>query len=401
MEIFNINWKGIVQETLMITSFVIIMMLLIEFVNVLTRGKLSQKLSKNIYVQVITGTLLGLIPGCMGTFTAVSLYTHRMLSFGALVATMIATSGDEAYFMLAWIPKTALLIFAITATLAVVTGIIVDKVFKNKSFVAKHDFSFDIHEKNCNDKNNCLFAFRNISFLPARMVLVTIVGGVLALTLTGWIGHSHSSKLMFSLPEKETGKMMQIADITESTQTEHTHIHAEECENENHNDQVHEAEHNHEHSIDWIKITIIISSLFALIIILFTSEHFVKQHLINHVIKTHLLKIFLWIAATLIAISLILHNFDVGVWVYNNMFFILILALLLGIIPQSGPHLVFVVMFIQGIIPFSILLASSIVQDGHGSLPLLAESKKSFAIMKIINILVGLLVGTLGLFLNF
>jgi hypothetical protein len=83
------------------------------------------------------------------------------------------------------------------------------------------------------------------------------------------------------------------------------------------------------------------------------------------------------------------------------MFFILIIAVLLGLIPQSGPHLIFVVLFIQGVIPFSILLASSIVQDGHGSLPLLAESKKSFVIMKIINILVGLLIGGVGLLLNF
>ena len=403
MEIFDINWKAIVQETLMITSFVIIMMLLIEFINVLTRGKLSQKLSKNIYVQVVIGTFLGLIPGCMGTFTAVSLYTHRMLSFGALVATMIATSGDEAYFMLAWIPKEALLIFAASSVLAIITGIIVDKVYKNKSFVEKHDFSFDIHEKHCNDKETRLFALRNISFLPERMVLVAVVTGVLVLTFTGWIGHSHSDKLMFSLPEKETGKMVQISDISASSQTEEAHIHTEDAEHTEHKQQANDNQHQHqhEHSIDWIKITIIISSLFALIVILFTSEHFVRQHLINHVLKKHLLKIFLWIAGTLIAINLILHNFDVGTWIYDNMFFILIIALLLGIIPQSGPHLVFVVMFIQGLIPFSILLASSIVQDGHGALPLLAESKKSFAVMKFINILVGLLIGSLGLLLNF
>jgi hypothetical protein len=46
-------------------------------------------------------------------------------------------------------------------------------------------------------------------------------------------------------------------------------------------------------------------------------------------------------------------------------------------------------------------MANSIVQNGHGSLPLLAESKKSFVIMKIINILVGLFVGVVGLLFNF
>jgi len=49
-------------------------------------------------------------------------------------------------------------------------------------------------------------------------------------------------------------------------------------------------------------------------------------------------------------------------------------------------------MFFAGQIPFSILLANSIVQDGHGALPLLAESKKSFIYMKLINMIVGLIV---------
>jgi hypothetical protein len=44
-------------------------------------------------------------------------------------------------------------------------------------------------------------------------------------------------------------------------------------------------------------------------------------------------------------------------------------------------------------------MASAIVQDGHGALPLFAESKKSFFAAKAINILVGLVVGLIGLYL--
>ncbi|PLX07477.1 MAG: hypothetical protein C0596_11130 [Marinilabiliales bacterium] len=399
MEFFNINWKGIVQETLMITSFVIVMMLLIEFINVLTRGRLSKKLSKNIYIQVLTGTLLGLIPGCMGTFTAVSLYTHRMLTFGALVATMIATSGDEAYFMLALIPHKALLIFAVLAVIGFVSGILTDKFLKNRNFAAKHRFSFDVHEKNCTERERGLFSFKNISLLPSRIVLIIIVSSVLVLSLTGWIGHSHSDKLIFSLPDKNTSELVEIEDIHQHE--EHNH----DCEEHNHDHQHTDNEvdghEGHEHGFDWVKFTIILSSVFALIVILFSSEHFVKKHLVDHVIKKHLLKIFLWVFGTLIVINLLLHNFDVGVWIYNNMFFILLIAVLLGIIPQSGPHLVFVVLFIQGVVPFSVLIASSIVQDGHGALPLLAESKKSFLFMKIINIFIAIIIGSLGLLFNF
>jgi len=82
----------------------------------------------------------------------------------------------------------------------------------------------------------------------------------------------------------------------------------------------------------------------------------------------------------------------------QNHLTILILAVLVGIIPESGPHLIFFTLFMSGNIPFSILLASSIVQDGHAALPLFAESKKSFVLMKLINIVVGLIVGLLGLY---
>ena len=73
--------------------------------------------------------------------------------------------------------------------------------------------------------------------------------------------------------------------------------------------------------------------------------------------------------------------------------FQLVFAVLVGIIPESGPHLVFVTLFAAGTLPFGILLASSIVQDGHGMLPMLAVSRRGFILVKLINILVGLIVG--------
>jgi hypothetical protein len=75
------------------------------------------------------------------------------------------------------------------------------------------------------------------------------------------------------------------------------------------------------------------------------------------------------------------------------MVLVILLAVAIGIIPESGPHLVFVTLFAQGILPFYVLLVNSIVQDGHSALPLLAESKMSFAKAKLINIATGLIIG--------
>jgi len=93
-------------------------------------------------------------------------------------------------------------------------------------------------------------------------------------------------------------------------------------------------------------------------------------------------------------------HFDLHQLIQHNMYWVLVVAVLIGIIPESGPHLIFVMLFASGNLPLSILLASSIVQDGHGSLPLLAESRKSFIKVKLINMAVGLLIGLAGLSLG-
>jgi len=79
---------------------------------------------------------------------------------------------------------------------------------------------------------------------------------------------------------------------------------------------------------------------------------------------------------------------------------LLVIACLVGIIPESGPHLIFVTFFSQGLIPFSVLLASCIVQDGHGMLPVLAHSRRTFLGVKGVNVVVGFVVGAIGLLMH-
>jgi len=88
-----------------------------------------------------------------------------------------------------------------------------------------------------------------------------------------------------------------------------------------------------------------------------------------------------------------LQYIDIEKWISDNTVLMILLATLVGIIPESGPHLIFVTLFAAGVVPFPVLLASSISQDGHASLPLIAESKKSFAWAKLINCTVAMTAG--------
>ena len=79
----------------------------------------------------------------------------------------------------------------------------------------------------------------------------------------------------------------------------------------------------------------------------------------------------------------------------------MIIAALVGIIPESGPHLLFVMMFAKGLVPLSVLVTSSIVQDGHAMLPLLAQSRKYFILIKFINLIIGLFIGSVMMALGY
>ena len=62
---------------------------------------------------------------------------------------------------------------------------------------------------------------------------------------------------------------------------------------------------------------------------------------------------------------------------------------------------VFVMMYAQGLIPFSVLFTSSFVQDGHSILPLLSYSLKDSLLIKIFNLAFGLAVGGIFFALGF
>ncbi|HOZ30504.1 MAG TPA: putative manganese transporter, partial [Bacteroidales bacterium] len=234
-----VDWLRIIQETLLITSFVIVVMLIIEFLNVNTEGKLIKKFSNNNLLQIIIASFLGLLPGCLGVFTVVSLFTHRIFSFGALMAAMIATTGDEAYFMIALMPKETIIIFSVLAVLSILVGIVTDKLIRNKRFLAPKNFSFDLHHHDLEDNGRKRFSIKNLSLNPKRLIILGVILTVISLTAIGVIGHSHSDSLIFSLPDINTHEKVEMPN--------HQHNHSEISEVNNSSvSKIHEEKTNHD-----------------------------------------------------------------------------------------------------------------------------------------------------------
>jgi hypothetical protein len=263
------------QESIKVTLLVLVMMILVDLINVKTKGKLDLILkSGRRWKQYIVASLLGTMPGCLGSFAGVSLYIHGMISFGALTGLMFVTAGDEQFIMLAMFPETALILFGVLFLLGIVVGFFTD---------------FFIKKFNLQTCTDCEFKQYH--------------------------------------PGKEGYK------------------------------------------------------------------HYLKDHIWAHIIKGHLLKIFLWTFGALLIIEYGMSFIDLKNITAEYTLLILIISALIGLIPESGPHLIFVMLFSRGLIPFSVLFTSSIVQDGHGMLPMLSYSVKDSALIKFFNLVFGLVLG--------
>jgi len=124
-------------------------------------------------------------------------------------------------------------------------------------------------------------------------------------------------------------------------------------------------------------------------------SHYIKDHIYGHIIKKHLLKTALWTFGALIVVEIALNYLHLEQFTSNYMILFLFVGALVGLIPESGPHLIFVTLFAQGLIPFSVLLTSSIVQDGHGMLPMLSYSFEDSVKLKVFNFAIGIVIGLL------
>lgn len=341
----------LINDTVWFLALVFAMLLWADYLNTLTRGKAAEHLKKHPGHQYLAGTALGSIPGCFGNFLNVSFYTHRLYSFGALLAGMIATTGDEGFFMLALFPEKALLLIGILALVGLIAGVVFDRFFPHfeKSSPLFHELP--MHGEDTEHGHTHAAAHFKISISQLRWILslgIILLGAALFL---GWIHH----------PEF----------------MEHTHHHNGHCD-------------GHEQGETWFAIIALVSSLW-----IFTraSGHYMEEHIWNHIICHHLPRFALWTAGTLLLVKIGTEWLNIGDWLSQNPWQSLFFALLIGLLPVSGPHITFTILFSQGAIPFSVLLANTLVQSGHGVLPLLPYPKRDVVVLKVIKLALGLLIG--------
>lgn len=352
------DWMMPLWETIHIVFFVMVVLMLMEFVELyrMRKGRTegSPLLGRpHSFMQLLVASLFGFIPGCVGGLMVVSLYAHRAIGFGAVMAASFTALGDDAFRMLAIDPAATVWVECGLLALGLAVGALCNRFFTREARSGKFPCQVEMHGAKREDERWTCFdpnasglrkfacLFRNWSF--AKTLLIFILLGFLVVIF----GRLHSP-------------------------------------------------------LDFEHIVFAVLTLTALCMVLVANEHFLEEHLWNHLIKKHMPSIFLWTLGTLYFLAFFQQAVDLQAWIENDLgrqFLLLLAAIVIGWIPQSGPHFLFIQLYFTGALPLGVFFANAIVQDGHTSLLLLSSSRRKFILLKAIKSLVAVAVGGGLLFL--
>lgn len=123
---------------LQVGVWVALMLFVFGAVESWTGGAVIDFLRRRRRLQPLAGALLGVLPGCGGAIFVMPLFVHGTISFGAVIATLVATMGDSSWVILAAAPRVGVLVHAILFVCGVVTGYAVDAAGIGASLLRRH-----------------------------------------------------------------------------------------------------------------------------------------------------------------------------------------------------------------------------------------------------------------------
>ncbi len=411
-EIIHIILDSAEQSFLQVTVFVGAVLLIFNYVNFLQHGGLIRTIENSKKWQPVIGALLGISPGCGGAILVMPLYIKGTVTFGTVIATLIATAGDSAFVMISKLPGHFMVVSFISLVVGVSMGYLVDymkigdKLRSSRKKMSEAELQ-ELHSKADHTKEN---------------FICSGIGGC-DRDVIAHIGHTEGDEIDLALHHKGGGEMDPDSLGYKIT-----------------------------HGGFWAFWGIISVGLILGVMLLFRID-------VNNLGVKHLGS-FIGILGTFTAIFLtimdkkflgddtheetevklmslketLIHNAMetafVGMWVffayalYQLVVFAVgggslaageatafkmmtavgiysvIMGALVGLIPGCGPQVIFVTLYAKGWLPFAAVISNAISQDGDALFPLLAMDRRSSLWATLITTIPALLVGLLLYFIE-
>lgn len=401
-EIMNIIITSAEGSFLQVGVFVGAVLLLFGVINYKMEGRFIEKIEKSKKIQPILGALLGLTPGCGGAIFVMPMYIRGTVSFGTVVATLIATMGDAAFVMIAAMPDKFILVSVLSLLIAIITGYIVDyfkigeTLLKNRRAISKEqankvhepvsealtDYEYGIYQStgkmekldmhighaegdeidlllhHADGEDHMGFGYKLTHGILYKMFwVITTIGLVLGIMLLMQIDVNTLAIPNLGLLVGVGGTVLSIVYMI--------------IDKKLIRDDTHEEEE---------------SKIFSL-----------KETLIHNAGETAFVNTWVFVAYLVYELGL---HFAGGESVLLGLMasaglYAVILGAIVGLVPGCGPQILFVAMYTKGMLPFAALLANAISQDGDALFPLLILDRKSSLWATVITTVPALLFGVL------
>ncbi len=397
---------------LQVTVFVGAVLILFNYIDFKTQGAFINLIINTKKFQPVIGALLGLTPGCGGAIFVMPLFVKRNVTFGTVVATLIATMGDAAFIMMTVMPLQYFYVSLISFVAAVITGYLVDWLKLGDNLVASMNLQTTEELKEINEKSN-------------HVAMGSVVGVAVSVNKETYqhIGHEEGDAIDIALHHNSKGHQ-----------------------------NPHSFGHRFTHSfyrVYWpvigVGLVLGVMLLFQMdvnalaipnlglylgvfgtaisILLMVMGKKFLqddtheetemkrmslKETLIHGAQETAFVGAWVFVAYAIYELGIYTMggaDYATGEEMIKNLmlsagFISVLVGAAIGLIPGCGPQIIFVALFTRGMIPFAAVLANAISQDGDALFPLLAIDRKSSFLATFITTVPAVIFGVIAYFLE-
>ena len=385
-DLVEIILRSAEESFVQVTAFVGAVLLLFGYINYKQQGAFVDTIERSKKIQPLIGAFLGITPGCGGAIFVMPLYVKGTVSFGTVIATLVATAGDAAFVILTKAPVDFLLITVICFIVGAITGYIIDYsgigdwVRKRSSKVISEDVDIEeqhrqaeaqLDELYCDNPNACRVRSSNLKHIGHEE------GDEIDLVL------HHSDPLdVNSLSYKIThgayvvfwivlaiGFVLGILDLSM-------------------------VDINALPGLPNIGTIIGVAGTLTAVLYMFFGKKFItaqthedvehklfslKETFIHNAEETAFVGTWVFVAYLVYELGVYIIGGEqvIEAFLTSTGLMSVLIGVLVGLIPGCGPQIIFVSLYLKGMFPFAALLANSISQDGDALFPLIALDAKS------------------------
>lgn len=371
-------------------AFVGITLLFFGLIDYKTNGGFLNGFKKHKKYQVIFGSLLGLTPGCGGAIMVMPLYLKGHATFGTMVATLISTMGDAAFILLVEDPLSLAWVLLISFITGITVGYILDCFKVGEKFtplytekqLAHDNWQFRPEQTEFPDES--IVFHKQLDNNPEMVIDQDKVIHIPNVQRFFYHFRHHSAPYIFwfILVLAFPLGILNLMQVNFDTAF----------------------------PIKNLGIIGVIGTFFSIAYNLISKKFLADDSLPETCSKINSLKetfihnaeetafVIMWVFIALLlyesAVYLIGGEEVVAAFMQQTGYWTILVALLVGLIPGCGPHIILATMYTQGLIPFSALITNAICNDGDALFPILAMDKRASFWATIFGIIPAGIIGT-------